>query len=538
MVAPHVRQSDDGIALAARLAAFASPVGTPGDDQLVGTAGDDTFDVTQGGHDTLTGLDGNDFAFFGATLDAGDSFDGGAGLDEVNLAGSYALTITGSMLGDIEYLFLGAGEYALTLGADLISADESLTIYCSNDGDPITTRVDGSAITGGLLFYGSSGDDRFIGGSGNDFFRARAGGADVFVGGGGFNRISLYGMGEGVLFDLANTRAQSVGDTLISVKGIQAVSGTSGNDALAGTTGANWIMGNGGDDLLKGRRGDDLIEVGVFNGAVTANGTVDGGKGEGDVVGFAAAGGATGGVSVSLTFTGSQNTGQGTFRLVDVEGVSGTRFDDTLTGGNTANRLFGGDGADVLRGLKGHDTLYGDAFFGVIVAPNGDTPPVVQDGLEAGADFLDGGDGNDTLFGGGGDDALYGGADSDSLNGGDGDDVLDGGLGRDVLVGGGGGDRFVYRTSSDSATSAGDLIQLFERGDLIDLKAIDADRVASGNQDFHFGATRAHVGDIVVSYNFRQNLTVVDLFLDGDGKADMTINLSGNVALTANDFVL
>jgi Ca2+-binding RTX toxin-like protein len=43
-------------------------VGTPGDDNLVGTSGDDTFNVIQGGNDTVQGNDGNDTINFGTTF--------------------------------------------------------------------------------------------------------------------------------------------------------------------------------------------------------------------------------------------------------------------------------------------------------------------------------------------------------------------------------------------------------------------------------------------------------------------------------------
>jgi Ca2+-binding RTX toxin-like protein len=85
------------------------------------------------------------------------------------------------------------------------------------------------------------------------------------------------------------------------------------------------------------------------------------------------------------------------------------------------NSLTGGDANDYIYGYAGNDTLSGGA----------------------GADYIEGGDGNDRLRGDAGNDALYGGAGADNLNGGTGNDHLDGGSGRDVMVGGAGADTLV-----------------------------------------------------------------------------------------------
>ena len=529
----------DAFAAQAPLAEGVSLTGTPRRDRLTGTAGSDAFDMSQGGHDAVRGLGGDDMVIFGAALESRDRVNGGMGLDSVELGGDYVITLSGVMLKSIEYLYLGAGRYDLTLTADLIGAGESLTVIPTDGVDPISVRIDGSAGVGDLLVFGSSGHDAIIGGSGNDYFGVRAGGVDTFAGGGGFNRISLADEVDGVIFDLASEGPQSVGGSQVSVIDVQNVSGSRGNDALAGTAGANWIIGNGGDDQLYGRDGDDLIEVGVFNGAASQDALVDGGLGRGDVVTFAALGGADGGATVSLSLARLQDTGQGSFRLSGVEGISGTGFDDVLTGNILVNRLFGGDGADRLDGKDGDDILYGDAVFTALSENGRDMSPSIRENVGAMfGDALKGGDGNDTLFGGGGDDVLSGDAGNDLVLGGSGDDVITGGAGADVLSGEAGADRFVYLASSDSANTARDTIEGFERGDLIDLSAIDANSAAGGNQDFHFGATRAHAGDIVVRYDFGQDMTLVSLFTNADRTADMTIALTGNVPLTAADFNL
>ncbi len=52
-------------------------IGTIADDAQDGTDGDDIFDYSQGGNDTLSGLKGNDTFLMGAELTAADTIVGG-----------------------------------------------------------------------------------------------------------------------------------------------------------------------------------------------------------------------------------------------------------------------------------------------------------------------------------------------------------------------------------------------------------------------------------------------------------------------------
>ena len=100
--------------------------------------------------------------------------------------------------------------------------------------------------------------------------------------------------------------------------------------------------------------------------------------------------------------------------------------------------------------------------------------------------------GNDSLTGNDGDDMLRGQA---------GDDFLRGNAGRDILIGGTGADRFMFAFASHSPAGAGrdeiragDGAVAFQgaggaAGDLIDIKAVDANTTLSGDQTFVFGST-------------------------------------------------
>ena len=84
-----------------------------------------------------------------------------------------------------------------------------------------------------------------------------------------------------------------------------------------------------------------------------------------------------------------------------------------------------------------------------------------------GEDELYGGDGSDSLYGGEGNDELYGGAGRDRLYGGDGDDTIEGGARGDVLTGGAGDDTFVYAPGDGRDT----ITDFTDGEDTIDLSA-------------------------------------------------------------------
>lgn len=185
-----------------------------------------------------------------------------------------------------------------------------------------------------------------------------------------------------------------------------------------------------------------------------------------------------------------------------------------------AQKVFGSDGKDTYTGTAFNDIAKGfdgnDTFRG-----------------EAGNDKLDGGDGNDRLYGGEGNDQLTGGA---------GNDVLVGGLGKDTLNGGAGKDKFVFEAVEDStvAASGRDLIRGFKSGeDKIDLSAIDADTGKKGVQSFDlvdgtkFSKT---AGELIVKVQGSHTFVMGDV--DGDGKADFSIDLIGKKALADSDFLL
>ncbi len=126
----------------------------------------------------------------------------------------------------------------------------------------------------------------------------------------------------------------------------------------------------------------------------------------------------------------------------------------------------------------------------------------------------------------------------DALVGGSGDDTLIAAPGKDVLTGGAGHDHFVFPSIQDLKVNAPDQITDFVSGqDRIDLSALHG--LISGGGPFHLGVTAGHAGDITVSYDATHDRTVIDLFTNGDAKADGVIWLNGHhTDLIAGDFVL
>ncbi len=112
-----------------------------------------------------------------------------------------------------------------------------------------------------------------------------------------------------------------------------------------------------------------------------------------------------------------------------------------------------------------------------------DQPVLVH--LHPGDDTLSGGEGEDSLFGEGGDDVLTGGAGNDNLSGGDGRDVIHAGAG-DIVDGGAGGNDFdtldltgqgAYRVINQTADSNGN-------GTNGTVEFLDAQGAVTGSLDF------------------------------------------------------
>jgi Ca2+-binding RTX toxin-like protein len=332
-------------------------------------------------------------------------------------------------------------------------------------------------------------------GNGLDNVLYAGAGANVLNGAGGIDTVSYLYAGKGVTVSLAAVGAQATGgsglDTLLAIENL---SGSNFNDTLTGNSGANTLSGGLGADTMRGGNGNDLYYVdhagdrvietnavaasggvdtvysertsytlgaNIENGRVLTNGTatltgnglsnllyagagdnVLNGAGGEDTVSYLYA---TGDVTASLALAGAQNTGaSGADKLIDVENLRGSKFNDTLTGNQSSNVLYGDTGVDNLSGGDGNDRYYVDEVDDLISETNGDAATggvdtvystaaqyTLGDNVEngwvvnAGNADLTGNALNNMLYGGGGNNALDGGAGVDYLTGGDGDDSYD-----------------------------------------------------------------------------------------------------------------
>lgn len=148
---------------------------------------------------------------------------------------------------------------------------------------------------------------------------------------------------------------------------------------------------------------------------------------------------------------------------------------------------------------------------------------------------------NGLVDGGDGADILNGGVKLDNFVGGAGADTLYGYLGKDKLAGGADADTFIYKAAAESAGKAVDVISDFTKADddLINIHAIDADTTAKNNQDFTFIANNTFSGDAgELRFSISGGATTVQADINGDGKADFILKLTGTISLASSDFLL
>ncbi|WP_410219198.1 M10 family metallopeptidase C-terminal domain-containing protein, partial [Paracoccus sp. (in: a-proteobacteria)] len=94
---------------------------------------------------------------------------------------------------------------------------------------------------------------------------------------------------------------------------------------------------------------------------------------------------------------------------------------------------------------------------------------------------------------------------------------------------------------SGPTAAARDVITDFNRsqGDKIDLSAIDANLLLSGDQAFRFVGTAGFSGAAgELRYEYSKNVTLIHADTTGDGAADFTIELSRKTVLLEDDFIL
>lgn len=309
-------------------------------------------------------------------------------------------------------------------------------------------------------------------------------------------------------------------------------------DLINGTAGDDTINIYGGNDYVHAQAGNDLIfDVRSYSGGNSGNDTVLGGDGNDMIVSSLDSTNVYSGdlgndtinlipnnhgvyVDLDLGIARDRST-LATSTLISIENATGSAWTDYLYGSAVANTLNGYNGDDLIRGQGGRDLLYG-----------GRDQDVLFGGSEA--DSVHGEDGNDMLYGDSGNDQLFGGA---------GTDYLIGGTGKDYLAGGASADTFRFTALNQSGLTGGtaDMISDFQHlVDKIDVRDIDANALAGGNQAFRFIGTAGFsaAGQVRYVFDAASQDTIVMFNTDNDAAAEMVIKIDPRVTLTSIDFVL
>jgi|CXWL01.1.fsa_nt_gi Ca2+-binding RTX toxin-like protein len=501
---------------------MATIIGTNSNNTLNGTTSADMI-IGRAGTDQLFGNGGNDLLNGGTQ---NDLLNGGLGIDTADYSNLLisGTTYLGATAGVTVNLSLAGAQNTGGAGSDTLVSIENLV--GTNFNDALT----GNSGTNLLLSLG--GNDTLNGGSGNDMLAGGLGN-DTLNGGTGIDTAdygnirfdgsstTYIGASSGVTVNLSLTGAQNTGgagsDTLVSMENL---TGTNfSGDFLTGNGGGNVLAGLAGNDTLNGGAGNDTLSGGA------GNDWLDGGDGI-DTASYLTA---TAGVTVDLYRFGgqAQNTGgAGIDTLLNVENLTGSNFNDSLTGYGFLKGAAGNDeliadhvGDSTLNGDAGNDSLW--AVESVNVTLNGGTGNDRLVAVEGFGSTLNGGDGNDEL--------VY---EEYTLG------TLNGGAGADTLYCGGFASTISdYNSVSDSPAGTGrDVIHEFSSGesdtptDQIDLTTIDANVLMSGNQAFSWIGGAAFTAAGQLRYNTTTG--ILQGSTDGDTAAEFEIQLVGAPALS------
>lgn len=500
-----------------------------------------TFAAGRIEHATLIGADDTDAKGSSSanilTGNTGDNvLDGGQGADSL---------IGGA--GNDTYIVDSVGDVVTELGADTGDTVKATLSYV------LSTKLENLVLagTGSIDGTGNSSNNKITGNDGANQLDGQ-GGADTLAGGKGNDTYLVDDAGDKIIEDagqgtdtvnskITNTLGEEIEN--LTLLGTNAIDGT-GNalaNVITGNDGDNRLdAGDAGADTLIGGKGNDVyvvnhLEVTIVEALSGPDGGVDR-------------------VEASVSFNLGTIANLENLTMVEGKGnlnATGNSLGNLITGNSSANVLEGGGGNDTLIANGGADSLLGGAGNDLYVI---DTNLVVIDeqGNSDGGDTVKSSFAVDLTKLGAGQiehSTLVGAADIDAtgnaaaniLIGNSGKNVLSGGASADTLTGGVGADVFSFATGdSGAAFSTRDQITDFVSGqDLLDLSAIDADTTLAEHDRFRYLGAEAFdggAGALRTVFNSSLGITFLEGDTNGDGVADFSIELKGNIELASTDF--
>ena len=216
--------------------------------------------------------------------------------------------------------------------ADLDNADST-----DDNSELHVQHVNGSLTKTPLKITGDEEDNSLIGGAGKDTIIG-GGGEDTFVGGKG-NDLFIHDGGDVTIADYGT------GSDKVSLG--NALDGFDVNDSdviLNAGTGSVTIKDAVGKKVTVIENGKSTTETYTFDGKTNSAGT-------------------------SIKLTSSTQSFAADTKLVTIDG--GLTNGATISGNEKSNKIFGGDGDDVLIGMGGNDTLFGGAGSDVFIYDSG-----------------------------------------------------------------------------------------------------------------------------------------------------------------------
>jgi Ca2+-binding RTX toxin-like protein len=455
----------------------------------VGTTNDVVLILGGSGNDTLTGtagadmIDGNNSPTAPNAADT-DTLNGGAGDDQLFGRGG---TDT-----------LNGGD-----GVDTLDGGEGNDVL--NGGEGIDTLLGGN---GNDTLAGDGGDDVMTGGAGDDtYIVADAGDSLTELDGEGTDTIKT-GLGSKTDYTMLYVLPNFVENLTGTAAGDQGVRGNTLNNVIAMGAGNDLVvLDDGGNDTVSGGAGSDFFYYGA---ALTNADSTDGGAGT-DTIGLLG--------NYTMTFDADDLVGIERLQVYTNGPDAPVNYNFTTTDAAVTNQL-----AVLANSLNANETL---TFNGSAETQS--------------AFSVQGGAGADRITGGAKADFLSGNAGKDELSGSGGNDTLVGGAGADMLRGGTGNDTFTYKAVGDSTFSAADTILDFNKGDKVDLSAIDANgNAADGDSAFTFIGDSGFTGTAgeLRAFEALQGVWFVIGDTNGDKVGDVYIqvNVADGQPLVANDF--